>query len=123
MPMIFLGTYTRDGASKGIYATRLNAETGELNPPTLVAEAVDPAWVTLSPNQRFLYAIHGSPAQAIAFRIDRDTPKLTPLAAEPSATANPPSHRCDRTGSPYRQLSRRLCGFPRDSSRWDTGRT
>lgn len=97
--MIFLGTYTRDGPSNGIYATRLNSDTGELSRPILVAEGIDPAWVTLSPDKRFLYAIHPSTAQAIAFTIDRETPRLTPLPADRAAPANPPSHLAvDATG-------------------------
>jgi 6-phosphogluconolactonase len=97
--MIFLGTYTRDTASKGIYATQLNSDTGELSPPILVAEGVDPAWVTLTSDNRFLYAIHPSTAQAIGFKVDRETPRLTPLPAEIPAPANPPSHLAvDATG-------------------------
>jgi 6-phosphogluconolactonase len=92
--LIFLGTYTRTGPSQGIYATRLDDDTGELTPPTLVAEAVDPAWLTLTPDQRFLYTLHGSPAQAIGYQVDGSTPQLRPLPRDASAevTANPPSH-------------------------------
>src|SRR5687768_10704470 len=68
--LIFLGTYTRTGDSKGIYAIRLDADTGALSVPSVVAEAVDPAWLALSPDKKFLYAIHGSPAQALAFKVD-----------------------------------------------------
>ena len=92
--LLFLGTYTRDGASKGIHASWLNAGTGELSPPLLVAEATDPAWLTFSPDKRFLYAIHGSSAQAIGFKVDANSPRLEPLPRDTSAAepANPPSH-------------------------------
>ncbi|MGH7957650.1 MAG: lactonase family protein [Opitutaceae bacterium] len=99
--LIFLGTYTRNGPSKGIYATRLDTDTGELSPPILVAEAVDPAWLAISPDKRFLYAIHGSPAQALGFKIDPRTAQLAPLPREAAATdtASPPSHLAvDATG-------------------------
>jgi 6-phosphogluconolactonase len=94
--LIYLGTYTRTGPSQGIYAVRLDRETGTLSTPELMAEATDPAWITLSPNRRFLYAIHGSPAQAIGFNVDSTTGKLTPLTAPAIASTatsvNPPSH-------------------------------
>ena len=61
--LVFLGTYTKNG-SRGIYAARLDAATGALAAPTLVAETPDPAWITLSPDRTFLYAIHPSKAPA-----------------------------------------------------------
>lgn len=91
--LIYLGTYTRT-TSKGIYAVRLDDETGALSAPELVAEATNPAWVTLSPDKKTLYTIHGSKAQAIGFSVDAATGKLTPLPlpAGAATTANPPSH-------------------------------
>src|SRR5215212_5976541 len=64
--LIYFGTYTRDG-SKGIYSARLDDTTGALSAPQIAAETADPAWITLSPNKKFLYAIHASPAQAVGF--------------------------------------------------------
>ena len=66
--LIYLGGYTAKSTNKGIYAIRLDADTGMLGAPVLAAEAVDPAWITLSPDRKFLYAIHPSAAQAIGFR-------------------------------------------------------
>src|SRR5262245_6436539 len=71
--LIYLGTYTRNSTSKGIYAIRLDSSTGSLGPQELVMEATDPAWLALSPDRRFLYTIHGSAAQAIGFKIDAAT--------------------------------------------------
>lgn len=96
--LIFLGTYTRS-TSKGIYAIRLDGETGALSTPTLVAESSSPAWITFSPDKKFLYAIHESAAMAIGFKVDAANAKLTPLPPTPAATANPPSHLAvDATG-------------------------
>ena len=39
--LLYLGTYTKSG-SKGIYAVRLDGESGALSSPLLVAEAPDP---------------------------------------------------------------------------------
>ncbi len=93
--LIYLGTYTRHG-SEGIYAIRLNAETGALSQPVLAAASPDPAWITLSPDKRFLYAIHPSRAQATGFAVNADDGSLNPLpVGAPNAAAspaNPPSH-------------------------------
>ncbi len=92
--LIFLGTYTRNG-SKGIYAVRLDDTTGALSTPALVAETPDPAWITLTPDKKFLYAIHPSTAQATGFSLDASPPALTPLpvlTGAHSTPAQPPSH-------------------------------
>lgn len=105
--LIFLGTYTRSGPSQGIYAVRLDAVTGALGAPTLAAAATDPAWIELSPDRRFLYAIQPGPAQALAFAVDPVSATLRPLplhdsAPRPEATTASvpaPSHLAvDRTG-------------------------
>ncbi len=102
--LIYFGTYSRNG-SQGIYTARLDADTGALSQPELASAATDPSWITLSPDGRRLYAIHGSAAQAIGFSVDTATGKLTPLppaapAPTPSAAPiNPPSHLVvDATG-------------------------
>lgn len=97
-PLIFLGTYTKDG-SRGIATVRLDGTTGVLSAPTLAAETPDPAWITLSPDRQFLYAIHPSAAQAVGYAVDPSTHALTPLPAAPSPPAQPPSHLAvDATG-------------------------
>ena len=99
--LIFLGTYTRT-TSKGIYAVRLDDETGALSEPILVATATNPTWLEFSPNRKFLYTIHPSSAQAIGFSLDVadvTNPKLTPLPAPNAAAAAAPSHLAiDATG-------------------------
>jgi len=92
--LIFLGTYTRNSSSQGIYAVPLDPATGALGQPQLVAPAIDPAWLARSPDGRFLYAIHASAAQATAFAIAGASGRLTPLPPGPAAAvpANPPSH-------------------------------
>jgi 6-phosphogluconolactonase len=98
--LIFLGTYTRTGSSRGIYSVRLDRETGALSAPILATEAIDPGWIVLSPDRRHLYAIHPSPSQAIAFRVNPDTGTLAPLASPAAGErAAPPSHLAvDATG-------------------------
>ncbi len=97
---IFLGTYTKNTASQGIYRLQLDATTGALSTPVLAAEATDPSWITVTPNKKFLYTIHGSPTHAVGFTVDPATSDLRPLASNPpSGGANPPSHLAvDATG-------------------------
>ena len=98
--LIYFGTYTRTPSTgKGIYSVRLDDDTGALSTPTLVAEAVNPAWITLSPDKKHLYTISATKAQAAAYSVDATTSKLTPLAAATSPEAAPPSHLVvDATG-------------------------
>ncbi len=98
--LIFLGTYSKNG-SEGIYTVRLDAGTGALSAPVLVAKAPDPAWITFSPDKKFLYAISPTESQAIGYAVAASplSATLTPLSSAPSAEAAPPSHLAvDSTG-------------------------
>ncbi|MFT4559301.1 MAG: 6-phosphogluconolactonase, partial [Planctomycetaceae bacterium] len=53
--LVYIGTYTGP-KSQGIYVSRLDPGTGSLSKPELAAEMVNPSWVTIHPNGRFLYA-------------------------------------------------------------------
>jgi len=88
--LIFLGTYTKDG-SRGIYTVRLDGATGALSTPSVAAETPNPAWITFSPDKKFLYAINESQAQAVGFAVDAAHAKLNPLPVVPSPAAQPPS--------------------------------
>src|SRR6266436_365903 len=50
----YIGSYT-GARSKGIYAFYLSS-SGEMSPPMLVAETVNPTFLAVHPNQKFLYA-------------------------------------------------------------------
>ena len=52
----YLGTYTNNPKSKGIYVGKLDTETGKLGALELAAEAKSPSFLALSPNGKFLYA-------------------------------------------------------------------
>src|SRR4029077_19397867 len=53
--LVYIGTYTESG-SKGIYAYRFDAGTGEINSLGLTAETEDPAFLAAEVSGRFLYA-------------------------------------------------------------------
>lgn len=91
---VYFGTYT-GARSKGIYVSRFDAKTGNLEPARLAAEIVRPSWVTIHPNGRFLYAVSelGNDAQSqgaiTAFAIDASTGTLTKLNSVPSGGGAP----------------------------------
>jgi 6-phosphogluconolactonase len=83
--LVYVGTYTRQ-ESKGIYAFRFQPATGKLTPIGLVGETENPSFLTLHPNQRFLYAVNeisnyeGQSAGSVSsFSIDAKTGMLTPI--------------------------------------------
>jgi hypothetical protein len=55
----FVGTYTDQTPSRGIYTGEFDPATGKLGPLTLAAEAPDPNFLALSADGRFLYAALG----------------------------------------------------------------
>src|ERR1700704_4796779 len=55
--LVYVGTYTGP-SSKGIYAFRFNAATGQATRLGLVAETANPSFLAIDPSQRFLYAVN-----------------------------------------------------------------
>lgn len=86
---MYLGAYTfKEG--KGIYAYRFNPATGKLTPLGLAAETLNPSFLAIHPNRRFLYAVNefvsnefppdpGKNGSTTAFSVDRQTGKLRAL--------------------------------------------
>src|SRR5690348_16095984 len=57
--LLYVGTYTEQGSkSKGIYAYRFDADTAEVTPLGLAGETVNPSFLAVHPNRRFLYAVN-----------------------------------------------------------------
>lgn len=107
----YVGTYTVQqsrgvpGKSQGIYAYRFQPATGKSVPIGLVAETINPSWVTIHPNHRFLYAANeienyeGQGAGSIsAFSIDAKTGMLKLLNVVSSRGAGPCHMSLDKTG-------------------------
>ena len=100
--LVYVGTYTGP-KSQGIYVSRLNPATGALSKPKLAAEMVNPSWVTLHPNGRFLYAAgesgpyKGGGGAVSAFSIGQDG-KLTALNSQEPNGKGPCHLAIDATG-------------------------
>jgi len=107
--LFYVGTYTEDDGkatkSKGIYAYRYDAATGDVTPLGVAAESTNPSFVAAAPGGRFLYAVNevsnykGPNSGGVsAFSIDPNTGKLTFLNEVPSRGAGPCYITVDRTG-------------------------
>jgi len=99
--LVYLGTYTGGrNASKGIYRSVLDLETGELSDPALAAEAGNPSFLEIHPNGKWLYAVSeaGRAGSVSAFRIESDTGDLTLLNQRPSGGSGPCHASLDHAG-------------------------
>jgi 6-phosphogluconolactonase len=118
---MYFGTYTGfkfvtksktygvgDSHSEGIYVSRLNSATGEMAEPQLAAKVVNPAFLTVNPNHRFLYAVTEDPlsvgppldhsSYVSAFAIDHASGMLRLLNALPTGGTSTCQISIDKTG-------------------------
>lgn len=101
---VFIGTYT--GAnSKGIYAWRMKAATGEFQPLGLVGETVNPSFLAVHPNGDYLYAVsevesfEGENSGFVsAFSIDPRNARLSLLDSASTKGKGPCHVTVDKTG-------------------------
>jgi 6-phosphogluconolactonase len=110
---VYWGTYTTtlprfaNGESKGIYVSRLNAETGKLSNPELAAETMSPSYLAVHPSKRFLYAVNElgdddsetATGSVTAFSIDSKSGKLKQLNRASTKGVMPCHLDLNRTGS------------------------
>src|SRR5215203_3821006 len=87
----YVGTYTTDGRSQGIYRLWLNAETLALLLDGVAPKSATPSYLALHASGRVLYAVNerpefgGEPSGAVsAYAIARATGALTLLNRQPS---------------------------------------
>jgi 6-phosphogluconolactonase len=116
---VYFGTYTGftyvpEGVpvggshSKGIYVSRFQPATGKVSKPELAAEIVNPAFLAVHPNQRFLYVATEDPASlgpnfdhesyVSAFAIDPSSGKLHLLNTLPTGGTSTCYLSIDKTG-------------------------
>lgn len=118
---VYIGTYTGfmyvhhsrtwgvgESRSKGIYVSRFNSATGDLSQPQLAAKTINPSFLTISPDQNFLYAVNEDPlsvgppldhaSYVSAFAIDRETGNLHLLNTVPASGTSTCYISIDKTG-------------------------
>ena len=103
--MLYVGTYTADGRSKGIQLVRMSRRSGTLELVGLAAATANPSWVTRSADGRSVFAVNevaereGQPGGGItAFRRDRKSNLLRARSTESSGGATPCHATTDRSG-------------------------
>ncbi len=102
--ILYVGTYTT-GDSKGIYAYRYNAESGELQSLGLAGATENPSFLAVDKTNEHLFAVNEtqkykgqSSGGVTSFTIDRKTGKLTQLNQVASRGADPCYISLDRSG-------------------------
>jgi len=101
--LVYFGTYTAS-VSKGIYAARYDPASGKVEMLGVVAEAANPSFLAIRPDQRSLYAVNWKasgtePGNMVsAFSIDARTAKLSFLNRVPSKGEQPTHLAVDSTG-------------------------
>src|SRR3954469_20788730 len=102
--LVYIGTYTAVGKSKGIYVSKLDTATGMLSPAELAAEVASPSFLAVHPTEKFLYAVNETntftdeTGGVSAFAIDRATGKLQPVGEQSSEGAGPAHLTVDKSG-------------------------
>lgn len=77
--LMFVGTYTKDGKSKGIYSWRLEP-SGKITPIGLAAETSNPSFLAIHPSRRWLYAVNEDDDGAMSsFAIANPAGMLKPI--------------------------------------------
>ena len=94
----YVGTYTKDSTSKGIYRGTLDPGTGALGGVRLAAEAANPSYLALAPDGKTVYAAMEDAEPAVgAFRVEAGG-RLAALGQVPSGGKDPCHVSVDRSG-------------------------
>ncbi len=113
--LVYVGTYSEpilfgtgqvlEGKGRGIYAFRLDAEKGALEPAGITEGVRNSSYLAFDPKRRFLYCVNefkefeGQASGAVsAFRIDPETGGLTYLNTVASHGTDPCALTVDRSG-------------------------
>lgn len=103
--LLYVGTYTDDKRTEGIFLVRMDSRTGTLQLEHGVDAGPNPSFLAIHPNGRVLYAVnevderHGKATGAVsAFAIARDTGALTRINEQASEGGSPCYVSVDRSG-------------------------
>src|SRR3984957_3560055 len=92
----FVGTYTSKTDSKGIYSFHFDSGNGQLTAMAVAATTQDPSFLTVAPNEKYLYAVNelgefdGKKSGAVtSYSLNPKSGKLSQLNKVPSGGADP----------------------------------
>jgi 6-phosphogluconolactonase (cycloisomerase 2 family) len=97
----YVGSFTskeRKARGNGINVYRVDRESGAWTPVQNVPDLVNPSFLAVDAAQRHLYSVHADLPLVTAFRIDRETRKLTRLNEQSMGGKNGVHLAIDRTG-------------------------
>jgi 6-phosphogluconolactonase len=88
---LLVGTYTNTCESKGIYVYEFDAVSGDFKLKNSTEKVVSPSYLSVSPNNKFIYAVNenGTQSAVSAFTYDSPTGKLKLLNTNSSLGADP----------------------------------
>lgn len=99
---LIVGTYTRPNTknpSEGIYVYKFNTNTGEFSAVSKATGIKNPSFLTVSPDQKFVYAVtETSDGSITAYSFDKKSGNLTKLNTQSSGGADPCHISIDKTG-------------------------
>lgn len=88
---LLIGTYTASGNSEGIYVYDFNTATAEMKQVSVQKDVINPSWLTLTADQKFVYAINenAEKSEVSAFSYDSSAGKLSFLNKQSAGGADP----------------------------------
>lgn len=97
---VYVGTWTEGQDDGGIHVLELDPSTGALSSQHPVTPAVNPSYLTLSPDGRYLYSVNQTTdaASVSAYEVDEATGALTVLNTVPAGGASPCYISIDASG-------------------------
>jgi 6-phosphogluconolactonase (cycloisomerase 2 family) len=97
----YVGSFTtgkRQARGDGIHVYRVDAATGGWTHAQHVGGLTNPSYLALSPDQRFLYSVHGDEDYATAFALDPATGHATLINRAATGGTNGVRQALDRAG-------------------------
>lgn len=97
----YVGCYTttkRYGRGDGIHVYRLDPGTAAWTHIQKVGDLVNPSFLTMRRDQRFLYSVHGDETYVTTFAVDRATGNLTVLGRAEAGGSNGVHSAADAAG-------------------------
>ncbi|MGL6127616.1 lactonase family protein [Chryseobacterium artocarpi] len=90
---VFFGSFNRDKEKEGIYVYKLNTDKGKLSKVTSFKGIVNPSFLTLSPNGKYVFACTESKTQnggsVSSFEFNPEKKSLTFINSQKSGGENP----------------------------------
>ena len=90
---VFFGSYNWDKTTEGLYVYQLDTSTGTLSKITSISNIVNPSYVTVSPNGKYIFAATDSKIKdsgsVSAFEFNPEKKSLTFINSQKSGGENP----------------------------------